>query len=696
MSPDHRLDPLLRPQTIALLGASDRPGSPGNVLARMVIDSAYSGEVYPVNPAYPEILGKPCYPDLAALPETVEHVVIALGNPGLERALQAAIDHGARAATVYSSGVLDEDIDPRLLVRLESMARNAGLLVCGVNGMGFYNPGIDLHAGIFPRDREIPRGGISYIAQSGSAFAALCHNGCRLGFNLCVSTGNEMVTGVADYMDWSLEQADTRVIGMFLETVRDPAGFVAVLEKANRRQIPVVILKVGRTARAAAMAKTHTGAIAGNQAAFEALCRRHGVIEVGDFDEMAATLMLLQTDRETGAGSFAAVFESGGLREMITDLAETFGVEFAPLGEPTLNGLRQHLEAGLKAENPLDAWGTHADFEQRFEACLDLLMRDPNVAAGAFVSNFRDGYFLSEAIYRVVEKVAASTGKPLLLANCYSDLASADICRRGREAGIPVIDGARESLLAIRHLFAWRDFRRRLQQARPAVAPASDSLAACESMLARCSSGPLQEHEALAILAAFSIPVVEHELVENEQHLTAAAARLGFPLVLKTAEPGIAHKSDVGGVRVDLRCEEELGQAYADLRARLGPKALLCRMLRGGVELALGTIDDPQFGPLVMLAAGGTLVELLADRALALCPVDAATAEEMLASLRVAPLLDGLRGAPAANRAALIEAVVRLSQFAYLFRERVAEIDVNPLIVDRQGATAVDALIVTR
>lgn len=188
-----------------MVGVSDRADSPGQVLARMVIESGYAGEVYPVNPRYPKILGQDCYPTLESLPITVDHVVIALGNAHLESALQATIEHGARAATIYSSGVLEQDSGPGLQQRLAAMAKAAGLIICGVNGMGFYNVSHDLYAGIFPRAAEIIKGEISYIAQSGSAFTTLCHNGCRLGFNLCVSAGNEITTTVADYMDWSLE-----------------------------------------------------------------------------------------------------------------------------------------------------------------------------------------------------------------------------------------------------------------------------------------------------------------------------------------------------------------------------------------------------------------------------------------------------------------------------------------------------------
>jgi acyl-CoA synthetase (NDP forming) len=690
---EHRLDPLLDPASIALLGASERAGSPGQLLAQMVIESAYQGDIYPVNPGYSQVFGRPCYPDLAALPATVEHVVIALGNAHLEGALQAAILHGAKAATIYSSAVLAQDSDPPLKRRLATMAKTAGIKICGINGMGFYNLRQQLHAGIFPRPAQINRGSISYIAQSGSAFTALCHNGCRLGFNLCVSAGDEMTTTVADYMDWSLEQADTRVVALFLETVRDPRGFIDALDKARTRAVPVVVLKIGKSPMAAAMAVTHTGAIAGNHAAFRALCRRHGVIEVDDFDEMAATLMLLQNGIDAASGGFAAVFESGGFRELITDTASALGIEFAPLEAGTQQTIGQNLDPGLKAENPLDLWGSHDRFEARIEACLRALMQDPNVAAGAFFSNFRDGYFLSEAIYRIVEAVGRDTGKPLVLANCYSDLANLAMCQRGYADGVPILDGARESLLAFKHLFAYRDFRQQLaEQALPA-GPATSTVEYWRKTLAGRAGGTLGESESFALLRDFAIPVVRHASVASEAELIAAAGDLEYPVVLKTAQPGINHKSDSAGVFVGIDNQRDLLRHYRDISARLGEKALLSQMIGAGTEIALGTVNDRQFGPVIMVAAGGIMVELLFDRVLALCPVGPAQAQTMLDSLRANQLLKGLRGRPAANRQALIEVIVNLSQLAFELRDSIAEIDINPIIVSTDEAVAVDALI---
>ena len=690
MTSEHRLDPLLKPASIALIGASDRADRPGGILADLVIRSPYRGNVYAVNPRCEQILGQRCYPDLESLPERVDHAVIALGTGLLEETLQVCARQGVRAATIYSNVVRDGD--PGFKARLVEIASAAGIQICGANGMGFYNPPHGLYAGIFPRPAELEVGGISYIAQSGSAFSALCHNGFRLGFNICVSSGNEMTTTVADYMDWSLQQDGTRVIALFLETVRDPRGFVAALEKAREREVPVVVLKIGRSALAVEMAKTHTGAIAGEYAAFRALCRRHAVIEVDDFDEMAAMLMLLQSGRTVTCSGFAACFESGGFRELITDLADDVGIEFAALEPGTKTALAQQLDDGLEAENPLDAWGTHDNFEARFAACMQLLMADPQVGGGAFFSNFRDRYYLSEAIYDAVAAAHAAVDKPVALINCYADLDDEQICRRAQAAGIPMIDGVREGLLAFKRLFDYHAALERGGVDRSDL-PDAATWKQWQAQL-RAAPGPvIAEAEALALLASAGVTAPAFARVADREALRAAAARIGYPLVLKTAEAGIDHKSDSRGVHVGLADEAALLAAYDDLAARLGPQALVAQMVEPGVEIGLGIKNDAQFGPMILIAAGGILIELLDDRALALCPLDRPAAERLLASLRSDRLLHGVRGGAAVERDALLDVIVNLSRFAATLGDDIAEIDINPVIVNTRGAFAVDALI---
>jgi acetate---CoA ligase (ADP-forming) len=689
----HKLDPLLKPESVALVGASERENSPGRVLANMVINSEFGGDIYPINPGYQSIFGKPCYTNLDALPKKVDHVIIALGVEKLEASLRAAIEHGARAATIFSSTTLERDVEPHLQTRLTTMAEAAGIHICGANGMGFYNIPLNLYAGMFQRPETINSGGVSHIAQSGTAFATLAHNGCRLGFNLCVSSGNEMTTTVADYMDWSLEQPDTRVISLFLETVRDPESFVSALGKAQSKQIPIVALKIGKTPLAAKMAISHTGAIAGNHAAFEALFKRFGVIEVQDLDELAATLMLLQNGPSTHDGQFAAVFESGGLREMMTDLAHELEIDFAPIEAVTQSEISHHLDPGLKAENPLDAWGSHHRFEERFTASLKALMLDPNVAGGAFFSIFRDDYFLHEAIYRVVETVSREVDKPIALATTYADLDNEKLSRRAFEAGIPLIEGARESLLAFKHLFEYqRQLKEPLYTGTESVTDNAKS-SHCRELFKSGHELSFDENKSLELLSSFGIPVVTNLQVSDKESLIRSSREMKYPLVLKTAEPGINHKSDSNGVFVNISEEVALIEHYSDLCSRLGPTVQIAEMINNAVEISLGCIHDPQFGPFIMISAGGVLVELLNDRKVALCPISDEEAFCLVNELKVSRLLNGYRGKPAVNINALVKTIVQFSEFATEFQEYFSEIDINPLLINTEGCYAVDALI---
>lgn len=692
----HLLDPLLKPTSIALVGASKKQGTPGFVLADMVINSGFAGEVFPVNLGADEIIGLKCYRDIESLPKVVDHVVLALANQHLELALKAAIAHGAKAVTIYSSGILEDDITPPLLERLTQLATAAQIAICGCNCMGFYNVRDDLYVGIFPKSASIQKGSISYIAQSGSAFTALCHNGSRLGFNLCASCGNEMTTTIADYMDWSLEQPETRVIGLFLEAVRNPQAFVDALQKALDKDIPVVILKIGKSPLSAQMALTHTGAIAGNHAAFEALYRRYGVISVDDFDEMAATLMLLQNSPEIVPGKIATIQESGGFRELIADLAHELKIEFAEIEDSTKEQIKANLDPGLKAENPLDAWGSHHNFENRFLACINLLMADPNVAGGVFFSNFRDGYYMSEAIYRAMQAASKKTSKPLALGNCYSDLKHDDICRLGYSQGIPVIDGARETLLAFKHCFAYQQFKSDEKSIDNKIGTDPSIIKRWRERLKQCSVKTLSEAEAMALLSDFDIAIPKQAVIKDQTGLLEAAKTIDFPLVLKTAEPGILHKSDAGGVIVNIQSEAKLLEHYSDLEQHLGPNALLTQMISKGTEVGLGIINDPQFGPILMVAAGGILIELLSERAVALCPLNIDDADQLLSLLKIDALINGVRGEEVSDRQTLIEIMVKLSALAYELKDVIAEVDINPVIVNPTGAVAVDALVVLR
>lgn len=692
----HRLAPLLRPASIALVGASATPNTVGAGMIRSTAKLSQGHRVYLVNPKYDEIDGLACHPSLAALPEVVDHVVLGVGNGRIEAQIDEAIARGVKAATIFGSCYLEEDTHPPLTRRIAVKAAAAGLQICGGNGMGFYNLDHDLRVCGFPPPEWLERGGVTFISHSGSAFTALVHNDRRFRYNLAVSSGQELATTAADYLDFALDQPTTRSVGLFLETVRDPVRFVAALEKAAERDVPVIALKVGRTAESAALAVSHSGAIAGDHGAYAALFDRYGVIQVDDLDELGNALLLMESPRRAAKGGIASMHDSGGLRELLVDLATEQGVPFARIGGDTTAKLASRLDYGLEPINPLDAWGTGHDYEAIFTDCLAALANDPDTAlAGMFVEP-RDGYYLSEGYGRLLQATLAQTEKPIFLTTNMASNGADQLCRRLVRNGVPVMLGAKPALRAIRLAFERRDWR-----ALPPLSPPSPPSGLRAAWMPRLATGrPLDEAEGLALFADYGVPVLPHRIVEDAAASVAAARELGFPAVLKTAMPGILHKSDVGGVKLALADEAAVVAAWDDVAARLGPRALVMPMAgqgaRGGVELAFGALDDPQFGPIVLIGAGGVLIELLADRAFALPPIDATRARRLIDRLRVRPLLDGRRGAPPADIDAVAEAFARFSVMIADLAGLLAEVDVNPLIAGPDGCVALDALVVPK
>ncbi|MBI1779189.1 MAG: acetate--CoA ligase family protein [Proteobacteria bacterium] len=683
----HRLAPLLSPRAVAFLGASPRPNSPGNDMLRMVRRGGFEGAVYPVNPKYDSVEGFRCYPSLAALPEPVDHVVLSVANAGLEAALDDAIRHGVPAATIFASLYLENDGTPPLLERLSAKAKAAGMAICGGNCMGFYNDADRFWAVGFPAEREARPGHIAFISHSGSIFGALAHNDPRFRFNICVSPGQELVTSVADYMDYALELESTRVIGLFIEAVRDPAGFVAALDKAARARVPVVVLKVGRTEAAKRMALGHSGALTGDDAAHDALFRRYGVLRVDTVDELAASLLLFQQGRPAAPGGLGAILDSGGECEMIADLAPDNGIPFAGIGEGTRAALAARLDHGLEPRNPLDAWGTGRDFVGVFHDCMKALHDDPDTALLVHFADLRTGYYVHEGYLEAHKRLIGATTKPVAIATSYTQLRHDAIVREFDALGIPVLDGTTASLKAIRHLLAYRDYLSRADDLAP---PAAQTAGRPWTQYA-----PLEEAESLALLASYGIPTIDFRLAETAASAEAAAAALGYPVALKTAAPGIMHKTDADGVRLGLADPPRLRAAYDDMAQRLGPRVLIAAMAAPGVEVMLGMKLDPQFGPVVVIGMGGVLAEVIGCVTHELAPFGQATARRALERLEpLMRLLAGARGRLAADVDGLARLIASFSAMAADFGDRVAEIDANPVIAGPKGAVVVDALVV--
>ncbi len=690
-----RLAPLLAPRSIAFVGASARPNTPGNDMMRMIRRGGFAGVVHAVNPNGGEVEGYPCVASLADLAAPPDLAVLSVRNERLEETLAAAVAAGAKAAVIFASGLLPGDSDPPLARRLARIAQAAGIPVCGPNCMGFYNELDRVWVCGFPSPRQPAPGAIAFIAHSGSVFGALAHNDPRLRFALAVSPGGEATATVADYLAYAIERPQVKVVGLFLESARDPQGFARALERAAERGVPVVALKVGRTEAAASAALTHAGALAGSDLAYTALFDRYGVIRVETLDELAASLLLLSMERRVARGGLVMIGDSGGERELVIDLADRAGVPFAAISQDTKASLAARLEPGLEAANPLDAWGTGADFVAHFTDCLGDLLGDPAAALGLFNADIRDGSYLYRGFADAALAAARASDKIVAVATNYTQVRHDALALELTLAGVPVLDGTANALAAVRGAFAYRDFLARPFDP-PPLAPAARAADRRRARARlRAGAGALDEASSLSLLEAWGAPTIPHIVVASSDEARLAAATLGYPVACKTAAPGVLHKSDVGGVRLGLADERALLDAYGDLATRLGPRALVAPMAPRGVELSLGMICDPQFGPMVIVGAGGILVELLDDRRAALAPFGRATARRLLDGLKLRRLLDGYRGGGAVDVDGLAEVVALFSVLAAELADLIVEIDVNPLVAGRE-ILALDALVVAK
>ena len=691
----HRLDPLLRPRSIAVVGASSREGAVGRQTLENLMAGGFPGAIYPVNPGRSQVLGLPCFSTFSALPKTVDHAVFCIADTQLEPALDAAIEHGIQAATIMSNLVLEDDQAPLLQDRIAERIRQSGILLCGANGMGFYN----FHDGVwvcgFDTRHNHPRGGnVALISQSGAGMSGIIDCEERIEFNLAVSTGQELAVGMHDYLDFALDLPGTRAIGLFMETARDPKALISAFEKARRLNIPIVVLKVGRTELAARLAVSHSGAIAGRDASYQAVFDCHGVQRVNDMDELTTALIMFAQPHPVGPGALAAIHDSGGERQHLIDLADELEVPLARVSSATEAQLQSILDPGLPAVNPLDAWGRGGpDADRLMERAFAALMSDPDSALGAVVHDRAPlGHIYREYIGYLRQGHAAS-GKPVfLVANRQGTGADPAVIETTRE-GFPVLDGLRSFLVGARCLLNFRD-----AMIRPRHAPERPDPKIIQHWRKRLAADvALDEFEAGQLLSDFGVPVASSQKISSLKAALGAAEHIGFPVALKTLEPGIHHKTAVGGVFLDIENAKALEEAYTKLEASLGPSALVSRMVtETGLELMLGMIRDEQFGPVVLLGFGGTQVEALADVKTALAPFSAHDARGLLDQLRLRNLLGPARGQPAAAIGQFCLAAERFSVMVDCLAHELHEVDVNPLIVNAQGCVAVDALIVGR
>ncbi len=686
----HRLQPLLEPKSIAVVGASPREKSFARNVIAGCLSAGFDGDLHLVNPRYDEIEGQPCYPGLGAVPGPLDHALLVVANERLEAVVEDAIKADVKAISIFSSCYLPDDTDPPLLERLRAMTHEAGVQVCGGNGSGFYNRDHEIRCSLGNKAKQVP-GDVAMISQSGSIYGGMVENDGRLSFNFSVSSGQEISTTTADYMDYVLDLPTTKAIALFIETIRDPDAFIAAATRAAQLDIPIVAVKCARSEAAKAMAVSHSGALAGDDDAYNALFDRYGVIRCTTMSDMFATLQVMTQTPRAAPGGMVVITDSGGEREYLTDEADRIDLPFAEINDATAARLEERLEYGLDPVNPLDAWGTGNDYVNIFLDCMTALMEDPDTGFGLWVADIRDVESYRTPFVEGAPDISRRTGKPMAFVTCVPNGQSQRNALVLKESGMPLLEEVGPAMTAIRNSFAYRDW-----QARPALTPpAGPGDAVAAKWRDRLANGaPFGETEGLEMLDSFGVPANLSTITTTRDGAVAAAGAMGGAVALKTAEPSIRHKSDVSGVALGLDGDDAVAAAYDDMAERLGPRVVISPMAPSGVELAFGMVNDPQFGPLVMISAGGILVEVMSDACFALPPLDTAEARRLIDRLSIRKLLDGVRGKLAADVEAVADALARFSVLAATLGDAIGEIDVNPIIAGPDGCRAVDALVV--
>jgi acetate---CoA ligase (ADP-forming) len=698
------LAPLMKPRSIAIIGASQRMSRATRVV-RNLQSFGYRGGIFPINPKYDEVLGLRCFPDLASTPEPAESVVVAIPAEQVPPVLSAAVDSGVRAAVVLSSGF--GEAGPAGQTRqaaLERLAAERGLLVCGPNCYGVYN--IRLGAAAFSADfAEVRAGRVAIVSQSGGFSHAIAEHLMRqraVGLSYIVSCGNQAGVGVEDYVDFLVDDPDTAVIGVFVEGFKRPERLRPVAARAAAQRKPIVALKVGRSENARQAMLAHTGSLAGAPEIVEAVLRQTGIVQVTSISEMIDTVALMSmaggSTRKTWR--LAVLSGLGGECGNLSDVADRVGVELPPLAAPTVETLRSVMPDFANPRNPLDGTGAMYENPEIFPRVLDVLLHDEAIDVVAFNTRVNvppaSGWAPARNYTQTLcDAVRRGTDRLVL---CFNSFAAGDldqeVIRPLAEAGIPFLEGSETTLLALRNLRTYRTF---LEAPRIVHAPAP---AARPRPLA---DGVLSGGEAARLLQEFGIPLAQTRQAKDAEQAVRAAAELGYPVALKIDSPDIMHKTDVGGVRLGCAdaaaVREGVGAMLAEVRRR-APAAridgvLMQPMLTGGTEMIVGIKRDPGFGPAIVCGFGGIFVELLRDVAVRVPPLDHAEALAMVAGLRGAALLRGVRGRPPADVNALADTLVRVARLAEAYAPWLRALDINPLAVleEGRGVVALDWLI---
>jgi len=703
-----RLRSLFQPRSIVLVGASEKSTWSWN-FHNILHDGHFTGPVHYVNPRGGTVHGLPTYSRLADIGEPVDLALIIVPPPAVLSVFQDMADMNIRNAVLITAGFGELGAEGKEMQQeLIDFAHTHDIAFLGPNCLGYINVAHNIPAMPSPFPPVID-GHVAVIAQSGALTSTLFNYAYmqHIGINALASTGNEAVLSVSELMDYFVEDEATKVIALFVEAIRNPEHFISAARRALEKGKPIVAFKVGRSERSAEVAQAHTGALVGDDRVIDALFRQLGIIRVNSIEELLITAGTLAQTGVLPGNRLGFVALSGGSCDSAADYAEQYGITLPEFSEETKQGLRSLLPALGPAHNPLDTTGAVVNDLLLFERIVTQVGSDPNldvlVCANSLPSEAQGEYinaFSVKLVQHIVTGLRSASHPAFLL-----DFVSNDVAKHAREAAEqnqwPLLPGGVDRGLQALGKAMWWSERFRRAQAQQASAP-QEALPA--PSMSGAAVGIWSESQVRPLLEEYGIPVVPARLVTRADQAVEAAREVGYPVALKVASPDIVHKSDIGGVRLNLQNEREVREAFQQIIQAAGstnPAArlegvLVSPMRSGGVELLVGIVRDPAWGQVMAVGLGGVWVEILKDTSLRVLPISREEIRTMLDELQGKALLRGARGSMPADLDRLVEVIYRASRLAQALGGTLESLEINPLRVAGSEIEALDALITWR
>ena len=692
------LKKLLRPQSVALVGASEKEGFGGDTIRTILTykDKNDLGRIYFVNPRRDEVFGIPCYKSLSDIDDTIDLLIIATPQSTVIPLLEEGAKKGVGGAVIYASGYGETGTEEGKNNEKELMetAKRLDIAIMGPNCAGFINYIDQVYSYAFIAAKRDRKGSVGVVSQSGQLCLSMMEDpGMR--FSYIISAGNAKIVQMEDYMEFLLEDEDTKVIALYIEGVKNPGKFVEVLKKAAQKKKPVVLLKVGKSAKSQAIAASHTGSLTGSDKSFDAVLKKFGAIRVDDLEELIAMSMLLSTLHVMPKkATFSSASLSGGETSIIADTAYGNGIEFPDFEPATLEKLRSILPSYATPNNPLDMTATPSYDADMFCEVMKTIASDPNV--GMILIGYTLLYEIADPcihyMYQGLEKaMKEGLDKPVAMLPFAENTRNPEYQEKLFRIGVPVLPPPVYAFKLLKYLSDYVEYFNEEKTLDLAIPEKK-----AENAIA------LSEFDSKKVLAEFGVPVGEEIIATSEDEAAAFAEKTGLSYAMKIESADILHKSDVGGVKLNVKGGDAAREAFNEIMVNAKkhkPDAringiLMAPMMKKSAEMIIGVNNDPQFGPMVMVGMGGVFVEVFKDVALYPAPMTKSEALTMLKGLKSFKLLTGYRGSEPCDVDTLCDTVVAIGNFAAANKDKLKELDINPLFVYPDGVGVADALVV--